>query len=159
MGDKCECLLVGYCSRRDAHLSSIHWNRCKNGTEKDRIGLDELWAQTKSHSTLPKGDFSSVGKKVSRIGSFLHIIIKRETGVEVPCSSCKLEIDHLNGMTPNEVRSDMARIVDGILDRSRSTAQRWYQKLAVKYVPLLVGKTIQKWVEEACKLEEQTNKG
>jgi hypothetical protein len=96
--------------------------------------------------------------KASSIGDFLHTIIKRETGVDVPCSACKTEIERLNGLTPEEVKKDLSNIAAEIVKRSSYASQTWYQKLAINYVPFLVKIVVESWVLEACENEYRSKK-
>lgn len=87
---------------------------------------------------------------VSDIGTKLHTIIKRETGNGIPCSSCKAEIDRLDTMTPTEVLQEIIPLSDRIVARSSSTAQKWYQRAAAKYLPGMVAARVRDWIIEAC---------
>ena len=87
---------------------------------------------------------------ISDIGTKLHTVIKRETGNDVPCSACKAEIDRLNTMTPTEVLQEIIPLSDRIVARSSTSAQKWYQRAAAKYLPGMVAARVRDWIIEAC---------
>ena len=105
-----------------------------------------------SESPVPKSP--EVNYPRSQIGGHLHSIIKRETGVDIPCSECKKEIERLNSMTVTEVLTDLDDIATRITERSRSNAQRWYHKLIVTFLPELVKYEVKKWIREACRMSD-----
>lgn len=113
---------------------------------------DGNWVRTKTQ-TQPRVSLPHVSV-LSRIGDFLHDIIKRETGVDVPCSECKKEIERLNSMTHFEVLDDLEKIAGDITERSRSNAQKWYHKLVATFLPELVKYEVKKWIREACHMNQ-----
>lgn len=97
---------------------------------------------------------SSTPTSRSKIGSRLKDIIFRETGHDVPCSECKAEIEKLNTMSSVEVLAGSDELVERIFERSKSTAQKWSEKAAIKFTPGLVKSIIRSWVKEACHLND-----
>ena len=102
--------------------------------EEGRIGA------TRPERTVmqPKGFCSGPTKapkipptRLSNIGSKLHEIIHRETGIVVPCDACKKAITMLNNRTPEDCIEHWAAIVEDIVDRAQKQAPRLWQRIAV----------------------------
>lgn len=65
---------------------------------------------------------------LSSVGTQLHSIIAKETGVEIPCNECAEEISSLDLMTVLEAASKKEQVVDGIYRRAWDHAS-WKDKL------------------------------
>ena len=67
----------------------------------------------------------------SRIGDELHAIIKRDTGVEIPCADCRKRINLLNTMTQDEVRENRETTISDIVENAKRVAPALWQRLAI----------------------------
>ena len=116
--------------------------------------LEEIKAYSSS-SNHPKSltfkNFTPVKvSSVSQIGTYLKGIIEEATGVTIPCSECKAEIERLNELTSPQVLAEIESLALRITERSRSNAQRWYHKIVAALLPELVLFEVKKWIRQAC---------
>jgi len=52
MTASCECLLAGFCARRNAKVALPHWEKCKSGAVDAIDGLYERFAMSKQSESL-----------------------------------------------------------------------------------------------------------
>lgn len=172
MNEYCECPLAGYCNRHQMKKGQARFNLCKGvGGNKD-CGLSywQAWERGELGATAPdvpqmqpKGFCSNlelptpIPENMSSIGTVLHSIIFRETGIEIPCQECKNRITMLNQMTKKQVVEKREEIIDDIHSRSQKQAPKLWQKIAISLDSLLdlgqAKKVIASWVDEAISLE------
>jgi hypothetical protein len=87
--------------------------------------------ERRDYDVPPKSDIGarqSLSEDLSSVGTFLHSIIKRETGHAIPCPVCLQEIFALNKKTAEQAASDKETVVDGIHSRAWDHAG-WQDKM------------------------------
>lgn len=112
---------------------------------------------TDSHHPVPKikeARLKVKNSQKSEIGNLLKQIIKEKTGNDVPCSECKQEIERLNTMTSSEVLSEIDALAGRIIERSKNKAQKWYQRVALTYLPDFVTPKVKDWIRLACTMND-----
>lgn len=172
MNELCTCPIASFCTRHQMTKGEIRFNKCKGTEESKDCGLaywqawerGELGATAPADPVLfPKGFCNDKIKPKapdsdkSSVGTNLHAIIFRETGVEIPCDECKQRIFALNQMDSIEVESKRAEIINDIALRAEKQAPKLWQKIAVAVDNLLhtgiAKKTIDGWLTEAIAME------
>lgn len=155
--NKCQCTCAGYCTRRDTGIPQRHFERCRDGEvdlidrfySKIPVESKRAFSRTARQRSTAVSTVPSVAIK-SQIGTQLKLIIKRETGNDIPCSECLKEVQSLNGKTAQEVLIDAIPLSERIVKRSAKSAQAWYQRAAAKYLPGMVAARVREWIVEAC---------
>lgn len=94
----------------------------------------------------------------SEVGTLLHTIIARETGAEIECSECRAEVTKLNLQTPEQVYADRDRIAEGMVERGKRKAPKFWQRWGAKLAPGLAKQQALAWVDEACGVHRITLK-
>lgn len=170
MNELCKCDLVGFCTRHKINKGQRSFDKCKGVEDSKDCGLSywQAWEQGRLGATAPpepvlypsgfcdKKVFVQYGDK-SSVGTNLHLIIFRETGVEIPCDECKEKIYALNQITIEEVEKERANIVADIAIRAKKQSPKLWQKIAVSIDEALntgfARKTIDQWLTEAISME------
>lgn len=103
---------------------------------------------------LPTINNFSYKKDVSRIGTILKEIIEKKNGESIPCADCKADMYTLNTMVSKDVLLNKSVLARKITERGAEKATKWYHRFAAKYTPTLVTKEIERWIEEACLIND-----
>lgn len=169
MNPHCICPISGHCPRHNMHKGPELHRRCRGQAPSRDCGLAYwiAWEQGRLGATAPDDpilnpdSFCSSTIK-SSIGSRLSEIIKRETGIEVPCESCRAMIESLNSMNQEEAVSVRERVVDDIVSRAPEQAQTLIQSLGIVADRILgtgiLRQRVASWFDEAVNLEESLQK-
>jgi len=147
MNIHCECPIAGYCNRHKMDKKPRQHQLCSGVADSSDCGLKywRAWEEGKLGATAPDTPVNTplgfcdkrevrkaaVNHIKSRIGDELHVIIKRETGVEIPCADCRKRINLLNTMTPNEVREAREITISDIVENAKRVAPALWQRLAI----------------------------
>ncbi len=164
MNIHCECPVAGFCKRHQLEKGAERHKRCRGEAAVHDCGLSywNAWEQGRLGATAPsepklnpEGFCSKSVKRVvvSQIGTKLSEIIKRETGIEVPCETCREMIASLDEMTPEKARAAKPLIVASIVERAPEQAQTIWQRIqitadSVLHTGILQAK-VESWFDEA----------
>ena len=140
MNSHCLCLMAGYCERHQVRKGPAQFARCQGTAGGKDCGLSywQAWESGQLGATAP-GDpvFQPVGfcgatpRDVSTIGTALKAIIRRETGIDIPCEQCHATIAELNRLTVAQAEQVRSRIVDQITTRAPAMAEGMWQRVAI----------------------------
>lgn len=165
MNKLCECPAAGWCARHQKKKGPEQFKRCQGSTGDTARDLKywNAWERGQAGATAPADpqiDPDGFGFEpaademtVSTIGSQLHEIIKRETGVEIPCPDCLAAILLLDSKTQDDVRGMRQALIADIHSRALKQAPELWQKIAIFTDGILhtgqVEARIGRWVDEA----------
>lgn len=142
---KCECLIAGFCERRQHNLTALHWSKCQAGHVEM---LDKIYAQLAV--AVPQTGPSSPMVVRSGIGDRMAAIIERETGEHIPCADCSSDIGKLNFMTAEAVLGEINLLAETIQQRAKDLAPALYQRLFASLAPVATQHIVRGWIREAC---------
>lgn len=160
MNPHCECPVSGWCKRHKMHKGPELHKRCQGVAATPDCGLSlwKAWEAGKNGATAPENPvfeperFCSKLVTKSRIGTTLSTVIKRETGIEIPCEQCREAIARLDKMDVAEASAVRERIVAEIVSRAPQQANVWQSVLigldSVLNTGILQAK-IESWFDEA----------
>ena len=147
MNAHCECPIAGYCNRHKIKKATREHQLCSGVADSSDCGLKywRAWEAGQLGATAPDNPvdtpsgFCNSGNVQpaamqhlkSRIGDELHAIIKRDTGVEIPCADCRKRINLLNTMTQDEVRENRETTISDIVENAKRVAPALWQRLAI----------------------------
>lgn len=105
---------------------------------------------------LPESEIEDLptALSTSRIGTILKEVINQKSGSQIPCGACKRAILQLNNMTSAEVQAQKSTIARDIVARAATQATKWYQRLLAHWAPELVAGEVEKWIDEACRVND-----
>jgi hypothetical protein len=86
--------------------------------------------------------------KKSEVGTKLHDIIKREAG-SIECGECRDEVTRLNFMSASAVIDESGTIADGMVERAKKKAPKFWQRWGATLAPGLAKKQALSWIHEA----------
>lgn len=156
--NQCSCPVAGFCNRRQAHVSHVHWKKCQAG----RVELlDRIYEEAKK-APPPKvyeNRRRKRPKQIKGIGDLLHDVIFAKTGI-YPCADCQSEILRLNAMTTVQVLQDEEAIARRIIARAQKRESKWWE-LHIKAATAVANlapdysvETMRSWVREACEKKQ-----
>lgn len=158
----CECPVSGWCKRHQMMKGAERHKRCQGtgGTRDCGLSYWNAWEQGRLGATPPanpvfnpEGFCGKPATIVSQIGTRLSEIIKRETGIEIPCAVCRERIATLDSMTQDQARQARDSIVGDIVERAPEQAQTLWQRLAIGADAVLhtgiLKRKIESWYDEA----------
>ena len=160
MNPHCECPMSGYCTRHKMHKGPEQHKRCQglSGTKDCGLKYWQAWEQGKCGATAPDSPvlepetFCSKLVSRSQVGTKLGEIIKRETGVEIPCEQCRETIQSLDSMTVDVAKTVREKIVAEIVSRAPQQASVW-QSILIGADKLLhtgiLRSKVKSWFDEA----------
>jgi len=165
----CECPVSGWCKRHQMTKGAERHKRCQGTASSRDCGLAywNAWEQGRLGATAPVSPQLNpegfCGEPVtirSNIGTLLHEIIKRETGVDIPCPVCQEKITSLNTMTKESAGKVRDAVVTDIVARSTENAQKVWQRFAIGVDSILglglLHKKVGSWFDEAVVGAEET---
>ena len=142
------------------HKGPEQHKRCQgtSGTRDCGMAYWNAWEQGKAGATAPASpvlspeQFCSKIVARSQVGTKLSEIIKRETGVEIPCEACRDAIAALDSMDVKQAVLVRERIVADIVSRAPQQASVWQSWLIGIDSLLHTGRlkaTVEAWFDEA----------
>jgi hypothetical protein len=142
------------CTQLKGHLRSI----C-DGTHRKADGrahtvdhrreiIGRYLRQDASQIVLPMP--TGVPVQLSDIGTRLHEIIGRDTKAHIECSECRDEVTRLNLMTVAQVQQQRETIAEGIVERGKRKAPKFWQRWGARLAPGLAKQQALTWIDEAC---------
>ncbi len=160
MNQHCECPIAGYCKRHQMQKGAEQHKRCQGtaGTRDCGLSYWNAWEQGKLGATAPEKPvlspehFCSRIVRRSQVGTKLSEIIKRETGIEIPCEACRDAIASLDNMEVQQAILARDRIVSEIVLRAPQQANVWQFVLIGVDAFLHTGflqKKVEAWFDEA----------
>lgn len=170
MNPYCECPAAGFCKRHQIHKGEQRFNHCKGISRTAGCGVTywNAWEQGKLGATAPPApvlnppgfcetrEYVEEGSELSSIGTELHEIIKRETGIDVPCAECRARIASLNRMNAAQAMAKKPEMVEAIAQQAKQNTQTLLQKLGVAIDSAfnlgIVKARIGEWFDEAVEL-------
>jgi hypothetical protein len=170
MNPFCECPVSGYCKRHQIVKGSERHKRCQGtgATPDGGLAYWNAWESGRLGATAPAqpqlnpAGFKSTRRAVSSIGTRLSEIIKRETGIEIPCAACQERIDSLDSMTAEQAQKARQSIVEDIVSRSADNAQTLWQRVQIAADAVLhtgiLRQTVGAWYDEAIATGETPKK-
>jgi hypothetical protein len=84
----------------------------------------------------------------SNIGTRLHAVIERDAG-KIECSDCRDEVTRLNLMNSSAVIDQAVAIAEGIVDRGKRKAPKFWQRWGATLAPGLAKEQALSWIHEA----------
>jgi len=167
MNVHCKCPAAGFCERHGMMKGDELFARCKGiSSAPCAVQIDRwnAWEEGRALATIkqenpilnPPGFCSERPVEIitytSSVGDNLAMIIKRETGKEIPCDECARDIEKLNSMTVQECQHVKSEYVEKIYSRSYKFASTM-EKIGIIADRILhtgiAESTIAEWVQEA----------
>lgn len=148
--EPCECPVPGFCSRYNrrmpGHLHKICQGTMEGVCEHKRAAFIARWSGTET----PKPEKP---KPQSEVGTRLKEIIRREYG-EIACSECAEAVRKLNEMTVEQILADQENLIEGMVERAKKIAPKWWQRLGARLAPGEVRRQCRTMLEEACSVSQ-----
>lgn len=82
-------------------------------------------------------------------GSTLKRIILERSGASIPCGDCEEDMRKLDRMTPAEVMEGIDQLVENIVERGKTKAAKWYQRVGATVAPAVAKLIVREWVLES----------